>query len=247
MSDDIDKKSTVKEIKSVTIIDTAIPIIEYKRQRVITLATMDKIHHRPDGTARRNFNEHKDRLEKDKHYFHLNYQEVKSLYEISTSGIEPNSKWLVVLTERGYSMLVKSFTDDFAWEVQDQLVDTYFDSKKPMSTAEFLVQQAQLILEHENRIKRLEKRQDSTEVHLAETRHEVELIHQKANKAFEFVAAVINYKHGEPDYYTVAGFCNKHKIKLQGEEPKMRDLQATHESRGMGKDVIKIPDDRWVG
>ncbi|MBF0555824.1 MAG: ORF6N domain-containing protein [Nitrospirae bacterium] len=190
MSDEVTRAA----IKSITIIDTTIPILEYKGQRVITLATMDKIHRRPEGTATIRFNDNKERLVEGKHFFYLNFQEVSSLSEFRRAGVVPNSQGLVVLTERGYSILVKSFTDDFAWEVQDQLVDSYFDNKKPMSTAEFLVQQAQLILEHENRIKRLEHRQDSTEVHLAETRHEVELMHQKADKAFEVVAAVINYK-----------------------------------------------------
>lgn len=33
---------------------------------------------------------------------------------------------LTVITESGYLMLVKSFTDDLAWQVQRQLVNTYF-------------------------------------------------------------------------------------------------------------------------
>lgn len=32
----------------------------------------------------------------------------------------------IILTEQGYLMLVKSFTDDLAWKVQRQLVSSYF-------------------------------------------------------------------------------------------------------------------------
>lgn len=55
-------------------------------------------------------------------------------YEIRTKpkkeyGITaPNG--LVLLTESGYLMLVKSFTDDLAWKVQRQLVKTYFSWKE---------------------------------------------------------------------------------------------------------------------
>jgi len=231
--------------KTVTIVVTAIPVIEYKGLRVITLAMMDKLHHRPDGTARRNFNENKDKLEEGKHYFHLNYQEIKSLYEFRTTGISPNPQGIILITERGYLKLVKSFNDEFAWEVQDQLVDGYFDSKKPMSTAEFLVQQAQLILEHENKIKRLEQRQSASEVHLVETRQELELTNKMAVKAYEAASAALQHKYGDSDHYTIVGFCNKHDIKMQGEEARVKGAHAASLSRTMGKSIIKIPDERW--
>lgn len=42
---------------------------------------------------------------------------------------------MVVITESGYMMLVKSFTDDLAWEVQRMLVNTYFQ-KQPENQAD---------------------------------------------------------------------------------------------------------------
>ncbi len=33
---------------------------------------------------------------------------------------------VTLITESGYYMLVKSFTDDLSWDVQRQLVNTYF-------------------------------------------------------------------------------------------------------------------------
>ena len=40
---------------------------------------------------------------------------------------------LTLITESGYLMLVKSFTDDLAWDVQRQLVKRYF-AQKPVDT-----------------------------------------------------------------------------------------------------------------
>ncbi len=231
--------------KMVTIVDTTIPVIEYKGYRVITLSMMDRLHHRPEGTARRNFNENKDKFEEGKHFFHIDYQELRSLNEFRTAGITANSQGIIVITERGYLMLVKSFNDDFAWEVQDQLVDSYFDNKKPMSTAEFLVKQANLILEHDNKIRKLEQRQSSSEIHLAETRHELELTNKKAERALEAASAALQHRHGDSDHYTIVGFCNKHHIKVNLDESKVRGLHATDLSGKMEKTIIKIPDERY--
>jgi hypothetical protein len=48
-----------------------------------------------------------------------------------------------VVTESGYLMLVKSFTDDLAWDVQRQLVNTYFkvEKKKANDTLKTQIQQ----------------------------------------------------------------------------------------------------------
>ncbi len=100
-----------------------LPIIFYQGQPVITLAMMDKAHQRPEGTAYRNFNTHQDKLIKDEDYFHLSQDEMKSFYEFRRTA---NPKGLILLTETGYLMLVKSFTDDLAWQVQRELVKNYF-------------------------------------------------------------------------------------------------------------------------
>jgi hypothetical protein len=42
-----------QNLSNVTIGDTELPIIEYKGQRVITFALVDKVHQRPEGTAKR--------------------------------------------------------------------------------------------------------------------------------------------------------------------------------------------------
>ena len=54
-------------------------------------------------------------------------------------------------------MLVKSFTDDLAWEVQRELVKTYFNKKKPMSPVEMMRIQLGMIDDHEGRITDLEQ------------------------------------------------------------------------------------------
>lgn len=96
-------------------------------ERVVTLSDIDKVHGRPEGTAKRNFNENKKHLILDEDYFLVTRKVLST--EIVRNGEtlkgNPNIK-VVLLTESGYLLLVKSFTDDLAWKVQRQLVNSYF-------------------------------------------------------------------------------------------------------------------------
>ncbi|WBM15774.1 ORF6N domain-containing protein [Pseudomonas aeruginosa] len=113
----------------ITINEKQMPIVEYRGQRVVTFAMVDLVHERPDGTARRNFNANRDRFIEGKHLFKICADEFRSRFPgiISDRVTED----VTLLTERGYLLLVKSFTDDLAWTVQDQLVDGYFAKQTP--------------------------------------------------------------------------------------------------------------------
>lgn len=101
-----------------------ISVKEYKGQRVVTFKDIDTVHGRPDGTARRNFNTNKRRFIEGEDYFIVSSDEIRTnlLFPISDNDFMRK----ILLTEQGYLMLVKSFTDDLAWKVQRQLVNSYF-------------------------------------------------------------------------------------------------------------------------
>lgn len=62
-------------------------------------------------------------------YFHVTRK--NSMDEIRTLEIPP--KGIVLLTESGYLLLVKSFTDDLVWQVQRRLVKTISTTQKLLS------------------------------------------------------------------------------------------------------------------
>lgn len=117
----------MKELQTVTINSTDISVKEYKGKRVVTLKEIDQCHGRPDGTAKRNFQQNKQHLIDGIDYFTVKPSDVQK-NEFRTFEI-PN-RGLTLLTESGYLMLVKSFTDDLAWDVQRQLVNSYFKVEK---------------------------------------------------------------------------------------------------------------------
>lgn len=117
----------------VVINETEVKPIIVRDQRVLTLAMIDKIHGRPDGTAKRNFSENKARLTEGEDYFAVRYSQKD---EIRTFGVVVPPRGLTLLTESGYLLLVKSFTDDLAWRIQKQLVQAYFRADSPSVVGE---------------------------------------------------------------------------------------------------------------
>lgn len=98
-------------------------IKEYKGQRVVTFKDIDAVHGRPEGTARKRFSDNRERFTEGKHFIKITASEFRTT--IGDMDLRQQND-VILVTERGYLMLVKSFTDDLAWEVQDQLVDNYF-------------------------------------------------------------------------------------------------------------------------
>lgn len=104
-----------------------IEIKEYKGQRVVTFKDIDTLHQRPNGTAKRNFSQHRQYFIEELDFFTVKPEDFQK-YEFRTSEI--NNRGTTFLTESGYLMVVKSFTDELAWNIQRQLVNTYFRSKQ---------------------------------------------------------------------------------------------------------------------
>lgn len=121
-------------MNTVTINSTALTVKEYKGQRVVTLKEVDEVHQRPEGTAGRNFRTNRDHFIEGTDYFaiDLTNDEIRRQFGAGKNA----GRTLTVVTESGYLMLVKSFTDDLAWTVQRELVNSYFRVRatKPTKT-----------------------------------------------------------------------------------------------------------------
>lgn len=145
----------------VRIQNSDIAVKEYHGQRVVTFKDIDLVHERPDGTARATFNRNKDRFKEGEDYFVCETYEAKELFNVSA----PNG--ICLLTEQGYLMLVKPFSDDLSWTVQRQLVNGYFKTRKIVN--EELSPETQLILKLAQSIanKELEDKERDRKIALA--------------------------------------------------------------------------------
>lgn len=119
----------------ITVNNQSLGIKEYNGQRVVTFRDIDRVHDRPEGTARKRFNENRKHFVEGVDYYKIGSSEFRTI----TGQSNPNIKRDVTLiTESGYLMLVKSFTDKLAWEVQRALVASYFKGRTGSRSGEEL-------------------------------------------------------------------------------------------------------------
>ncbi|UYV20957.1 ORF6N domain-containing protein (plasmid) [Halomonas qaidamensis] len=117
---------------TVSVSGVALPYIEFQGQPVVTFAMIDAAHSRPERTARRSFSANKRHFIEDEDFYRVDFKRWHE-FRATYSDIFPESTTrLTLFTETGYLMLVKSFTDDLAWQVQRQLVKSYFRVKGAM-------------------------------------------------------------------------------------------------------------------
>ncbi len=104
-------------------------IKQYNGQNVVTFKDIDLCHERPEGTAKRNFNRNKQHFIEGTDYFKITPNEFRTAFgEGSMDKRQSND--VIVITESGYYMIVKSFTDELSWAVQRELVNSYFKHKE---------------------------------------------------------------------------------------------------------------------
>lgn len=146
-------------MKLQTINNTDISVKEYQGQRVVTFKDIDAVHGRPDGTASRNFRTNRERFVEREDYFKISPDEFRRAF--GEMDLRQQND-VTLITESGYLMLVKSFTDDLAWRVQRELVKGYFRAKeqaRASTPAEQLLAQARIMVEQERRLTALESGQ----------------------------------------------------------------------------------------
>ena len=159
---------------SITINKTEVSVKEYQGNRVVTFKDIDTVHGRPDGTARKRFNDNKERFIEGTDYYKISPSEFRTaIGEMDRR----QSQDITLITESGYLMLVKSFTDDLAWDVQRQLVNTYFrvaiqsnadtinlSIKQKRAEAMFMNAQARLLNAETRRLKILQAERGLSQV-----------------------------------------------------------------------------------
>ena len=102
---------------------------------VVTFQDVDGVHHRPKGTASRNYRKNKKHFVENQDFYTINQpDEIRRLGLERPQGGVPMC--VIVLTKQGYLMLVKSLNDDHAWDIQRQLVNKYFEKTEPTPVQE---------------------------------------------------------------------------------------------------------------
>lgn len=143
-----------------------------KDKKSMLVRDIAEIHGREEKYINRNINNNRKWFKDGLDIIDLKVGEYKSLsLEVGYSNQSyANANNIYLLSERGYSKLLKILEDDFAWEQYDKLVDGYFNMREQVNNGQVfnkskLSKELQAILmldektvEMDNRITSLEER-----------------------------------------------------------------------------------------
>jgi hypothetical protein len=137
---------------------------ELNGQRVVTFKDIDEQHERPAGIAKKNFDNNKKRFIIGEDYFEVSRKEFgENFSPNSKMKGNPNLK-TILITESGYLMIAKSFTDDLSWEIQRSLVNGYFAVKK---FSQAVIKPDSTLADLQNKIELLMTASQNSEQHLS--------------------------------------------------------------------------------
>jgi hypothetical protein len=121
------------------IMDNKLIPIDYKGQRILTTELIAQSYEVEERKITDNFNNNKKRYTEGKHYFLLKGEELK-LFKSNNEifCIAPNVNKLYIWTERGALFHAKSLNTDRAWEIYEELEDTYFKVQELKENIELL-------------------------------------------------------------------------------------------------------------
>lgn len=113
--------------------DVEIPYLPYSGQPVLTFASIDAAHGRPEGTAKAAFHRNRKRFIEGEDFYVLESESLDVWRTEFPDFVGASAPILTLITESGYLMLVKPFTDDRSWQIQRQLVKLYFRVKEAVA------------------------------------------------------------------------------------------------------------------
>lgn len=142
-------------MNTVTINNKQLPAVEYRGQRVVTLAMIDEVHQRPEGTDRAAFNRNRSHFIEGVDFLEMTADVIRT--ESLSDAFAARTAKGIILFESGYLMLTKPFNDDLAWQVQRELVNSYFRTRAPMTEIEMIAAMAADAVRQQKRLNHVEE------------------------------------------------------------------------------------------
>lgn len=115
----------------VTIGSVTTPIVSYKDVRVCTTQQLAKFYGTAEIRIQQNHTRNADRFEEGKHFHKVMGKALEDLrLSFSALQISPKARSLILWTDRGSARHAKMLETDKAWDVFEQLEDSYFSGAR---------------------------------------------------------------------------------------------------------------------
>lgn len=132
-------------------------VVEYNDIRVLTTKQIAEAYETSSEIISNNFARNKKRYQSEKHFICLEGEDLRQFKANHQNDVLQNTNKFYLWTEKGALLHAKSLNTDKAWEVYDQLVDTYFNRKKPLSALDQLKLTQSAVLEVKDQIDSVDK------------------------------------------------------------------------------------------
>ena len=146
-------------------------VLEHNSIRVMTTEQLAEAYGCAPKQIQQNFSNNRARFIAGKHFFVLEGQDLQT-FRLQVENIElqisPKTRHLYLWTERGAARHSKMLGTERAWDVFEQLEDSYFKVAKNMTPEEFLLYSAQRMVEQAKAIKAANTRIDKVDERLLE-------------------------------------------------------------------------------
>lgn len=146
-------------------------VLEHNNIRVMTTEQLAEAYGCAPKQIQQNFSNNRVRFIAGKHFFVLEGQDLQT-FRLQVENIElqisPKTRHLYLWTERGAARHSKMLGTERAWDVFEQLEDSYFKVAKNMTPEEFLLYSAQRMVEQAKTIKAANARIDKVDERLLE-------------------------------------------------------------------------------
>ena len=144
-------------------------VLEHNSIRVMTTEQLAEAYGCAPKQIQQNFSNNRVRFIAGKHFFVLEGQDLQT-FRLQIENIElqisPKTRHLYLWTERGAARHSKMLGTERAWDVFEQLEDSYFKVAKNMTPEEFLLYSAQRMVEQAKAIKAANARIDKVDERL---------------------------------------------------------------------------------
>ncbi len=117
----------------VTIGEVTTPVVHYKGQRVCTSKQLAQLYGCSDKNIADNYENNRSRFEEGKHFVKLNGEDLrifKNQPDI-VGLVAKKSAHLILWTERGAARHAKMLETNEAWDVFEEMEDSYFAKARP--------------------------------------------------------------------------------------------------------------------